>query len=63
MIVGLYSKRVTAKAALVSMIVSVGVTFAVHFVSQQQNAWGVPAVIFGIAAGGLVLWCARFLRA
>jgi SSS family solute:Na+ symporter len=55
MIVGLYSKRVTAKAALVSMIVSVGVTFAVHFVSQQQHYWGIPAVIFGIVAGGLAM--------
>jgi SSS family solute:Na+ symporter len=63
MIVGLYAKRITANAALSSMIASVGVTFAIHYASQQQGYWGVPPVIFGIVAGGLVLWCARILRA
>jgi solute:Na+ symporter, SSS family len=55
MIVGLYSKRVTAQAALFSMIASVGVTFAIHHVSNKVGVWGVPPVMFGIVAGGVVM--------
>jgi SSS family solute:Na+ symporter len=54
-IVGLYAKRVTARAALASMIVSVGATFAIHYLSNQQGYFGVPPAIFGIVAGGLVM--------
>lgn len=54
-IVGLYSKRVTAQAALAGMIASVSVTFAIHYLSNKQGYWGVPPAIFGIAAGGLVM--------
>jgi SSS family solute:Na+ symporter len=52
MIVGLYAKRVTAKAALASMIASVSVTLAIHYVSNRQGFGGGPPVILGIAAGG-----------
>ena len=55
MIVGLYAKRVTAKAALGSMIASVSVTLAIHYVSNRQGFGGVPPVIFGIVAGGIVM--------
>ncbi len=54
-IVGLYSKRVTANAALASMIASVGVTFVIHYASNRQGYWGVPPAIFGIVAGALVI--------
>ncbi len=58
-IVGLYSKRVTAKAALASMIVSVGVTFAIHYASNKAGFAGVPPVMFGIVAGGIVMLLRR----
>ncbi len=54
-IVGLYSKRVTANAALASMIASVSVTFAIHYLSSNQGYWGVPPAIFGIVAGGVAM--------
>ncbi len=57
--VGLYAKRVTANAALASMIVSVGVTFVIHYVSDRQGLGGVPPAMFGIAAGGLVMMLRR----
>ena len=55
MIAGVYTKRVTANAALFSMIASVSVTFAVHFVTDRQGYWGWPPVIFGIIAGAVLL--------
>lgn len=55
MIAGLYSKRVTARAALASMIGSVVVTFAIHYVSNRQGYFGIPPVIFGIVVGGAVI--------
>jgi SSS family solute:Na+ symporter len=58
-VAGLYSKRVTARAALVTMIVSVGVTFAVHALSAGKGYWMMPPVIFGVAAGAVVMAAAR----
>lgn len=55
MLVGLYSKRVTAPAALAAMIGSVSVTFGIHYLSHRQGYFGVPPVIFGIVVGGLVM--------
>ncbi len=52
---GLYLKRVSAQAALASMIASVGITFAVHYASNRQGYFGVPPVIFGIIAGAVVM--------
>ncbi len=54
-IVGLYSQRVTAKAALASMIASVSVTFAIYYLSNKQGYGGVPPAIFGIVAGGVIM--------
>ena len=55
MIVGLYSKRVTAHAAWASMIASVGVTFAIHYASNKQGYFGLPPVLFGIVVGALAM--------
>lgn len=54
-IVGLYIKRVTARAALASMIASVSVTFAIHYLSNKQGYGGVPPAIFGMAVGAVVM--------
>ena len=58
-IVGLYAKRVTANAALASMIASVSVTFAIHYLSNKQGYGGVPPAIFGIVAGGMAMVMSR----
>ncbi len=55
LVVGLYSKRITANAALAAMIASVSVTFAIHYMSNKAGVWGVPPVMFGIVAGGVVM--------
>lgn len=61
-VVGLYSKRVTAGAALVTMIVSVGVTFAVNALSAGKGYWMIPPVIFGVAAGAALMGAIMLAR-
>lgn len=55
LVVGLYSKRVTASAALITMIISVAVTFTVHLTTNGGGYRLVPPVIFGVAAGAMVM--------
>jgi solute:Na+ symporter, SSS family len=50
LIAGLYLKRVTARAALATIVVSVAVTFTL-----EQLKWGVPSLIWGILAGMIVM--------
>jgi solute:Na+ symporter, SSS family len=50
LIAGLYLKRVTARAALATIVVSVAVTFTL-----EQLKWGVPSLICGILAGMIVM--------
>lgn len=61
-VVGLYSKQVTAHTAMVTMIVSVGVTFAVNALSAGKGHWQMPPVIFGTVAGAAVMAAARLLQ-
>lgn len=55
LVVGLYSKKVKANAALSAMFVSVGVTFAVHFFSAGNGYFSLPPAIFGITLGAIAL--------
>ena len=56
LVVGLYSSRVTARSALITMLVSTTITLAVWLFSPQHLGWwGAPPVIFGIAAGAVVM--------
>ncbi len=55
LIFGLYTKKVSALAALAAMVVSVGVTFAVHFLTAGQGYNSVPPAIFGITLGAIAL--------
>ena len=55
LVVGLYSKKVQANAALAAMIVSVSVTFAVHFLSEGKGYANLPPAIFGITIGAIAL--------
>ncbi len=52
---GLYSTRVSPRAALATMIVSVAITFASELVTHGQGFWSVPSVVLGMAAGALVM--------
>jgi SSS family solute:Na+ symporter len=55
LIAGLYARRVTANSAMISMLVSVVVTFAVEWISKGQGVRGVPALIVGIIAGAAAM--------
>jgi SSS family solute:Na+ symporter len=55
LIAGLYIRRVTANSAMISMFVSVVVTFAVELISEGQGVGGVPGLIVGIIAGATAM--------
>ncbi len=55
LIAGLYSKRVTARAAIATMLVSVAVTFALERLTGGQGQWGVPSLTWGTLAGLVVM--------
>lgn len=55
LLAGLYSKRVTAGAAIITMLVSVAVTFAVEASTKGQGLWGWPPSICGIVAGAVIM--------
>ncbi len=55
LVVGLYSKKVQANAALAAMFVSVSVTFAVHFLTEGKGYASLPPAIFGITIGAIAL--------
>jgi solute:Na+ symporter, SSS family len=59
LVAGLYTRRVQARAAILSMLVSVLVTFALEVISGGKGVWGVPALFFGIGAGGVVMLSAN----
>lgn len=55
LLAGLYTRRVTARAALATMIVSVVVTFALEQLTKGQGVWGVPSLLWGAGAGLVVM--------
>jgi SSS family solute:Na+ symporter len=56
LVVGLYSTRVTARAALLTILASVTATFLSWLLTaDHQGLWGVPPIICGIAAGAMVM--------
>ena len=59
LVAGLYTRKVQARAAILSMLVSVLVTFALEIISRGQGVLGVPALFFGIAAGAVVMLSAN----
>ena len=56
LIAGLYTQTVRARSAIVSMLVSVAVTFALELISEGRGIRGVPSLIVGVAAGAIVMW-------
>jgi SSS family solute:Na+ symporter len=55
LIAGLYTRKVEARSAILSMLVSVVVTFALELVSEGKGVLGVPSLIVGIAVGTTVM--------
>jgi SSS family solute:Na+ symporter len=55
LIVGLYSRRVKARAIIASILISVAVTFALEILTKGQGLIGVPSLIFGVAAGCIAM--------
>src|SRR5215813_11427333 len=56
LIAGLYTRKVTAHSATVSMIISVVITFAIDLISKGRGVSGVPSLIIGIVSGALTMW-------
>jgi len=61
LVAGLYTTRVNARAAIVSIVISVTVTLALEVASKGQGAFGVPSLIIGVAAGGVAMLIANSL--
>ncbi len=55
LLAGLYSRRVTARAALATMTTSVTLTFLLELATNRKGHWGIPSLIFGTAAGLAVM--------
>jgi SSS family solute:Na+ symporter len=55
LLAGLYSKRVSARAAIATMLASVAVTFLLERLTKGHGKWGVPSLIFGTAVGLVVM--------
>ncbi len=55
LVAGLYTKRVSARAAMATMLVSVAVTLAIERLTGGQGQWGVPSLIWGALAGLVVM--------
>ena len=51
LLAGLYSSRVTARAALAALIVSVGATMLIELSTRGAGLWGLPPLIWGTAGG------------
>jgi SSS family solute:Na+ symporter len=61
LIAGLYTRRVRARSAILSMLVSVVVTFAIELASNGKGLGGAPSLLFGVAAGAVVMFSANAL--
>jgi SSS family solute:Na+ symporter len=51
LVFGLYSRRVTARAAIAATLVSVAVTFALEHLTKGRGYAGLPSLIWGTLAG------------
>lgn len=52
---GLYATGVSARAATLTMLASVIVTFALEVITGGQGMLGVPSLVVGVAVGGAVM--------
>jgi SSS family solute:Na+ symporter len=56
LLAGLYNRKVSARSAISSMLVSVVVTFALERITGGQGIRGVPSLIVGVAVGAAVMF-------
>jgi SSS family solute:Na+ symporter len=59
---GLYLRKVTTQAALVTIVVSTLITFALEWLSGGQGHWGIPSLIWGTAAGLIAMTAVSLLN-
>lgn len=62
LVAGLYTRRVTARAATAAMLVSVAATFALEVWTNKKGPGGVPSLIAGTLAGLAVMAGMRLLE-
>ncbi|MBS1787095.1 MAG: sodium:solute symporter family protein [Acidobacteria bacterium] len=56
LIAGLYSKRISARAVIPAMLVSVIGTFALDYLTAGKGFSAIPSLIYGVGAGAVVMW-------
>lgn len=62
LVAGLYSKGINARAAIISIAVSVTVTFALELLSKGVGVLGVPSLIIGVMSGAAAMFTAYALE-
>lgn len=62
LLAGLYTRRVTARAALLTMLVSVGVTFLLERLTAGAGVRGVPSLLWGTTVGLVVMLCLTWIE-
>ena len=62
LVAGLYSTRVTARGAIVSIVISVTVTLVLEVSSKGQGVFGVPSLIIGVLTGCAAMIIANALE-
>src|SRR6185436_4664011 len=62
LIAGLYTRKVDARAAIATMIISVGVTFALELITSGKGVRGVPSLIVAVASGAVIMLIATIAR-
>lgn len=55
LIAGLYSKRVSARAVIPAMLVSVIGTFTIDWLTQGKGFSGIPSLIYGVGSGAALM--------
>ncbi len=55
LLAGLYSRRVTARAAIAATLVSVALTFALELLTEGKGYAGLPSLIWGTMAGMIAM--------
>ena len=56
LLAGLYNRKVSARSAISSMLVSVAVTFALERITDGHGVRGVPSLILGVTVGAAVMF-------
>lgn len=55
LIAGLYSKRISARAVIPAMLVSVIGTFTIDWLTAGKGFSGIPSLIYGVGTGAIVM--------